>query len=847
MAQPSELSRIDLASDATATAAPPVSLSGRLRRPGPGPYLLAIVAPIATLALRLLADPWLGGRPTLIWFLVSIIAVAYRGGLGPGLLATAISATSTEYFLVQPAHSLWFPHVIDLLQWSVFSANGVMVSVLSERLHGARQRAEAMVGHLARAQAVLHDSEERLRVANQAAGIGTYDTDLTTGVAHFSPEMSTMLGLPRGVPITLDQVLRMIVPDDLAELQRIVAAGDQAAGDGIAHLEVRVERPDGELRAVSWSSRTFFDRSPAGPRAVRRVGACIDVTELRRAQRRLVTQNAVSRVLAEVATLREATPLIMKAMCDSEGWDFGAIWQLDLPSGSLRCSETWSRPGLALDELRHETRGLSFASGAGLPGRVWKARSALLWTDLSVEDNYARAGVALAAGLRSALGFPILLGEQVTGVIEFVGRRIPNADPKLLDMFDTIGRQIGAFFDGKAAEAERQRLEAQLRQAQKMEALGQLSGGIAHDFNNILTAIGANLQLALDDVGAHHPAIPSLRDAARATDRAVDLVRQILLFARREPSERRAIDLRVIGEQSVKLLRATLPAGVDLRFSPARDVPAVAADATQMQQVIMNLGTNAWHALERGSGRIDVTVEAADLDIDAARALPGRRPGRWVRLGVRDTGVGMDAATLEHIFEPFFTTKGPDRGTGLGLAVVHGIVASHNGSIAVASRPGGGTTFEVYLPPVNQGVAPRAPDVIRAPRGAGEHVLFIDDEPMLNRSGARVLERCGYRVTAFADPRAALEQLGRQPDDFALVITDMNMPDLSGLEVARAVRARRPDLPILLLSGNLAQEVRAEAAELGIQSVLQKPWTVDDLAEAVNRLVRAPRPPHAAN
>jgi len=207
----------------------------------------------------------------------------------------------------------------------------------------------------------------------------------------------------------------------------------------------------------------------------------------------------------------------------------------------------------------------------------------------------------------------------------------------------------------------------------------------------------------------------------------------------------------------------------------------------------------------------------------------------------------MDAATLEHIFEPFFTTKGPDRGTGLGLAVVHGIVASHNGSIAVASQPGGGTTFEVYLPPVTEGVDPAARDIVRAPRGAGEHVLFIDDEPMLNRSAARVLERCGYRVSAFTDPREAVAQLGRDPDDFALVITDMNMPNLSGLDVARAVRARRPDLPILLFSGNLPDQVRAEAAQLGIQAVLQKPWTFEDLAGVVNRLVRTSRPPQGAN
>jgi CheY-like chemotaxis protein len=295
------------------------------------------------------------------------------------------------------------------------------------------------------------------------------------------------------------------------------------------------------------------------------------------------------------------------------------------------------------------------------------------------------------------------------------------------------------------------------------------------------------------------------------------------------------------------LLRATLPAGVDLRFSMAPNVPAVSADATQIQQVIMNLGTNAWHALGQDSGRIEVNIEAADIDAERARALPGRRAGRWVRLDVRDTGAGMDAATLERIFEPFFTTKGPDRGTGLGLAVVHGIVASHDGTIAVTSRPGAGTTFEVYLPPA--GVAPQEKTMgpTTAPPGTGEHVLFIDDEPLLGRSTRRVLERAGYRVTVFTDPREALELFASDPDAFALVITDMNMPKLSGLDVTRALRARRTDLPVLLLSGNVEDEVRAQAAAIGVTQVIQKPWTNDVLAEVVHRLVRGGPRSHATN
>ena len=834
MAEASELARTNVATEASGREP---TVDRRAGQGHPGIYLVAVVAPVATLVLRLLADRWMQARPALVWFLVPIIFIAYRGGLGPGLLATAVSALATKYFLARPVHTFGFSHVVDFIQWTIFVANGVMISGLSERLRRARRRAETMLGHLSRTQAILHEGEERLRIANEVAGIGTYDADLVSGRVRFSPEMHAILGAPVASFTGVREAFALVLPEDRERLTRLLAQADDPANPGTVRANLRILRPDGEIRWLSWSGRTFFRRGPGGTRAIRRVGACVDVTELRRAERRLGTQHAVSRVLADASTLRAATPLIMQAVCDSEGWDFGAIWQLDPAGARLVCSETWCRPGLELDRLRRETETLSFGIGEGLPGRVWQAGGALLWRDLATEMSYARAPAALDVGLRSALGFPILTGERVTGVIDFLGRRIPSADPKMLEMFDAIGRQLGTFFERKAAEAERQQLEVQLRQAQKMEAIGQLSGGIAHDFNNILTAIGANLHLAAEDVGPDHVAAPCLADAARATDRATDLVRQILLFARRRPLERRAIDLKAVAEQSVRLLRATLPAGVAVRLSAAEGVPAVSADATQMQQVIMNLGTNAWHALVQGNGHVDLSVEAVQLDAEAARAIAGGRPGRWVRFRVRDDGAGMEAATLERIFEPFFTTKGPDRGTGLGLAVVHGIVTSHDGFIAVRSSPGAGSTFEVYLPPADGPGPARAAEAVEAAHGAGEHVLFIDDEPMLNRSASRGLERSGYRVSAYSDPRRAIEELRRRPGDFALVITDMNMPNLSGLEVARAVRELQPDLPILLLSGNLGEEVRAQAAQLGIGHVIQKPWTVEDLAEAVKRLL----------
>jgi len=837
--------RIERRGAATVTAEAPFQDTGAaVASPTPWrgwSYLFAVGASLAMLAIRLAADPWLGARPALIWFVIPIIFVAYRGGLGPGTLATAVAALSTYYFLVQPRQQLGLKQSVDIFQWLIFAASGLMVSVLSERLQRSRRRAEATVRDLARAQAGLAEGEERLRIANEVAGVGTYDADLRTGRARFSPEMCAILGVPEGVPFTLKEVFHLIHPDDAAEVSRRVAAADDPAGAGMIRTEIRVLRSDGEIRWMSWAGRTFFQDTDDGRRPFRRVGACIDVTDLRRAEKRLATQNAVSRVLADALTLGEATSRIVKAICEGEGWDFGAFWRVDATNQRLKCIETWQCEGPSLDSLAQATRGLTFPRGVGLPGRVWDQGTALLGKLVSADDNDARSRAALAAGLRGALAFPIILGDRVTGVIDFLARGVPGADPKLFEMFDTIGRQLGAFFDRKAIETERQRLEIQLRQAQKMEAIGQLSGGIAHDFNNILTAITANLQLALVDLAEPHPAAPGLKDAARATERAIDLVRQILLFARQQPTERRVIDLRAIGEQSVRLLRATLPAGVDLGFTIEPNVPPVFADATQIQQVLMNLGTNAWHALGQDNGRIEIKIALVDIDAERARALPGRRVGRWVRLEVRDNGMGMDVPTLERIFEPFFTTKGPDRGTGLGLAVVHGIVASHDGTIAVASGPGAGTTFEVYLPPAEGPVQELATGATTAPPGTGQHILFIDDEPMLGRSTRRVLERAGYRVTTFTDPRQALEYFASGADTFDLVITDMNMPNLSGLDVTRGLRAKGTAVPILLLSGNLEDEVRARAASLGVTQVIQKPWTNDALSETVHRLVRGGR------
>ena len=359
---------------------------------------------------------------------------------------------------------------------------------------------------------------------------------------------------------------------------------------------------------------------------------------------------------------------------------------------------------------------------------------------------------------------------------------------------------------------------AQLR-SQKLEALGTLAGGVAHDFNNILLAIMGNAGLAEADLPPGHPVRDNLAEITRATNRAADLVRRILGFSRPQDERQSAISLRPVVEEAVNLLRASLPAMIHITTRFADGLPHVIANATQMHQVVVNLGTNAAHALGVRGGEMEVALDALTLSAEDSAGLSGLHEGLHVRLTVTDTGSGIDQATLDRIFDPYFTTKPASQGTGLGLAVVHGIVLSHHGAITVRSTFGQGSTFAVYLPAA-QGAAEQAhlaSDGV--PRGRGEHVLFIDDEPALVRLGIRVLERLGYRVTGCQDPSAALEMFRSNPHAFDLIVTDLAMPPMTGFDVAQAILALRPTVPVLLTSGYMRTEDRDAAVALGIRDV----------------------------
>jgi two-component system, cell cycle sensor histidine kinase and response regulator CckA len=393
---------------------------------------------------------------------------------------------------------------------------------------------------------------------------------------------------------------------------------------------------------------------------------------------------------------------------------------------------------------------------------------------------------------------------------------------------------------------ERKKLEAQFLTTQRLESIGTLAGGIAHDFNNILTAITGNAKLARADLPVQHELQTPLREIERAGARASDLVRQILTFSRRQDARRDVVPLQTVVAEALSLLRATLPAQIEIVTGFDADTPPVAADGTQIHQIVINLGTNAAYAMRERGGTLAVKLCAVTVGTDFATKQAGQvviapDPGDYACLTVRDTGSGMTAELLTRIFEPFFTTKAMGQGTGLGLAVVHGIVRSHDGGIAVASRLGSGTTFYLYFPRA-------AAEAIAVPTpppdpcaGQGKRVLYVDDEEALVFLTTRVLGRLGYEVTGRTDARQALAEFRADPNRFDAVVSDLSMPGMTGPDLARELLALRPSLPIVLTSGYVREEDGNRLRELGIRDLVLKPNTVEDLGATLHKVLSAAR------
>lgn len=687
-----------------------------------------------------------------------------------------------------------------------------------------------------------------------------------------------------------------------------------------------------------------------------------NVTEQKLAERRLAAQYAIARVLADCTTIQQATPEILRAVCESLDWQLGVLWQVETGTQSLHCVEIWRDSPDRFSEFVTVTQGMSFSKGIGLPGRVWETGKPI-WIPDSVKDsNFPRAPMAAKSGLHAAFAFPIKLGEAIHGVMEFFSREIQEPDEALLHQLLSVGSQIGQFMQRKETEMalreseERTRLildtaldavvtldenaniigwnsmaermfgwsrqeivgqpvvstiipqkyryahlqgikryltseiseilnkrielaglhrdghefpleiaitavrskggtifsgflrdlterrrteeallksEEQRRQAQKMEAMGTLAGGIAHDFNNILSAIIGYTELAMAQIGTGSSVVPRLQEVLRAGYRAKQLVRQILTFSRQDESGKKAIYLQPIVEEALNLLRASLPSTITLEAELQTDSTPVLADATQIHQVVMNLGANAEYAMRKTGGRLVVKLHNVEVDGTMASFVQGLHKGSYIQLKVSDSGQGMSPSVKKRIFDPFFTTKEVGEGTGMGLSVIHGIVTSHGGAIGVDSQEGMGTIFTIYFPCTSIPVVGQELSSMTPPYCGKGTVMFVDDEISIVKWAKDMLEELGYMVVVFTNGLDALRAFRQDPKLFDVIVTDQTMPGMTGELLARQVMSICPGFPVILCSGFSYTMTEEKALAMGLRAYLTKPVLMNDMAQAL--------------
>nr|MBL0731588.1 response regulator [Desulfobacterales bacterium] len=429
---------------------------------------------------------------------------------------------------------------------------------------------------------------------------------------------------------------------------------------------------------------------------------------------------------------------------------------------------------------------------------------------------------------------------QLTSGVKAFGEH-GTVDKIPVDTKDEIGKLADAFNNMyeslKKRDSEKKHLEEQLLHAQKMEAIGTLAGGIAHDFNNILGVIVGYTELALLDMPETDPLRGKLDQVLKASGRATDLVKQILAFSRKDKQKLMPIRISPIVKEALKMLRSSLPATIEIRTDIKNSSMPILSDPSQIHQILMNLCTNAAHALPDNKGLLEVRLYEVDVDQDTASGHADLQTGHYQKLTVSDNGEGIKPAIMDRIFDPFFTTKGPGKGTGMGLAVIHGIIKRCKGAIMVDSEPGKGTTFQIFFPSTDAKIVEKIEFHKNIPNG-NEKILYIDDEKQIIEFGREILEGLGYKVIATTSATDALEIFRAEPDSFDMVITDMTMPGMTGMELARKISIISPGIPIILCSGyNSASTTKEEAIEAGIREIMMKPFTRYEIATVIRNML----------
>lgn len=687
------------------------------------------------------------------------------------------------------------------------------------------------------AELALRESEERFRILVEGTGDVLYRLGFDSMVYDYvNPAIEKLTGYtPSEInAVGFSRLVRRIeVPGagviDASSLARERLEG--RTGEFLADYLIRTK--DGCFKWVRDHSMPWVDGTG---KVVGSVGVLVDITErkrteeaLLRSQRELLLRDRISSVFLTHAD-NEMVDGIRKVAMEALESPFCVLGYLDRdasfvvwPMGSGPCRQ--GRSG-----------------GGSIPRTIWEKT---LWGE-ALKDNgilVLNEPCAVPDGhvpIDRMLAAPFLHRGEAVGMLMAANKPVPYTedDRRIAEVIaGKAGPILRARFERDREERERKLAEEQLRQAQKMEAIGTLAGGIAHDFNNILSAILGHTELALMNEGSgksssHH--LEQVRDSAL---RARELVRQILLFSRQGDTHSRPVRIFTIVLETLQLLRSTIPANVDVRLDLQSDA-CVHADPTQIYQIVMNLCTNAFHAMRRTGGILDVRLTDVESEAADTPAHLAQDPGPYVRLSIEDTGHGIDPAILKRIFDPFFTTKGPGEGTGMGLAVVHGIVEKHGGAVVASSRPDEGSLFEVYLPRLEECAEERDDALSEAPRGVG-CILFVDDEKAVTHLAKQMLEGLGYEVDAFTDVREGLETFLLEPGRYDLVITDHAMPRMTGVELAREILRVHPDLPVILCTGFNECVTEGHSGCVGIAEVMTKPFTRLVLARTVRKALES--------
>ena len=749
------------------------------------------------------------------------------------IIVTASIALGGEIFLLAYAESrliaaagviVWAP-LVGLLCWA-------MIRLRADYRQALRERAGARA-----AEAALLQSWERNRAIVETALDGVITIDISGIITDWNTQAAAIFGWTREEAV--GQLLsETVIParDREAHVRGLREYLKTGAGPILnRRMEVSAQHKDGHEFLVELSV------SPARIGESYMFGAFVrDITERRRAERRLASQYAVTRVLDDAVTLEEAMSRVMQAVGESLEWELGVFWKLDKPAGLLRCFNHWQSATIDADEFVMVTRDQAFEFGVGLPGRIWASGQPVWIADIVADADLPRSTVAATGGLHGAFGFPILVGGEVEGVIEFFSRPVREPDEEILDMMADVGLKLGQFGERAMAKDALHQTEAQLRQSQKMEAVGRLAGGIAHDFNNLLTVIRGYSELVLSRLAPDDPSWRDIEEVKKAADRAAGLTGQLLSFSRRQFVAVKVVDLNTIVTNMDGMLRRLIGEDIiEFWADLAPQLWAIRADPGQIEQIIMNLAVNARDAMPTG-GRLLIETRNVTIGKGTRSNTVMVDEGSYVMLAVKDSGHGMSEEVQAHVFEPFFTTKESGKGTGLGLSTVYGIVKQSGGTIGIESKPGHGTTCTMLFPRVDEAVCD-VPDVgggeVQAHRR--ETVLIVEDEPAVRGLVHEALRASGYDVLVARHGIEALVAGARHRGPIHLLLADVVMPQMSGPEVAEKLAAMRPGLKVLYMSGYPDHPLFSKGGVTGGAAFLQKPFTMNVLTRKVREVLDA--------